>query len=154
MIFATVGTQLPFPRLIAMLDALAGRHGLAITAQTGLPGTWPHLDVRPRLAPKAFEAMARAAERIVAHAGMGTVLTAQKLGKPLILVPRRVDLGEHVSDHQEATARELAGRPGIHVAEDTETLASLLLAPTLPPPVAVAPADQLVARLRAFVDTV
>ena len=34
MIFATVGTQLPFPRMLAALDGIAGERGLKVTAQT------------------------------------------------------------------------------------------------------------------------
>lgn len=46
MIFATVGTQLPFPRLIDALEALAPDLGEEVIAQIGASeGTWPNLDI-------------------------------------------------------------------------------------------------------------
>ena len=44
-----------------------------------------------------------AAAAIVAHAGMGTILTALETGKRLLVMPRRAALGEHRNDHQLAT---------------------------------------------------
>ncbi len=133
MIFATVGTQLVFPRLIEALDDIAGRHGLEIIAQTGAPVEAAHLIAHAHLSPGAFEDLMQRADRVVAHAGIGTVLTAQRLGKPLILFPRRASLGEHRNEHQLATVRALADRPGIHVAETVEALEALLIAETLAP---------------------
>ena len=43
-------------------------------------------------------------------------------GKPIILVPRRAALGEHRNDHQLATVRQLAERPGILIAHDETEL--------------------------------
>jgi len=37
------------------------------------------------------------------------------MGKPVVLVPRVFEWGEHTTDHQMATARWLEGRPGIFV---------------------------------------
>jgi UDP-N-acetylglucosamine transferase subunit ALG13 len=53
---------------------------------------------------------------IIAHAGMGTVLCALELGKPLLIVPRRASLGEHRNEHQMATARRLAELGSVSVA--------------------------------------
>ena len=58
-----------------------------------------------------------AAELVVAHAGMGSVITAGEHGKPIVLLPRLGSRGEHTNDHQVDTARWLRGRPGIHVAD-------------------------------------
>lgn len=120
MIFATVGTQLPFDRLLQALDDWAGRNPhLRVEAQTGVSrGAFGHLDCAPFLAPAAFRrAMARA-RVIVGHAGMGTILTAAELGKPVIIMPRKAALGEHRNDHQAATAAEMARLPNVTVAED------------------------------------
>ncbi len=127
MIFATVGTQLPFPRLIAALDALAPDLGEAIVAQTG-PGARPvrTLDQRDSLTPAEFDALMREARVIVGHAGIGTILSARSVGKPLVLMPRRHALGEHRNDHQVATARQVAHMPGIHVAWEAADLGPLL----------------------------
>jgi UDP-N-acetylglucosamine transferase subunit ALG13 len=64
----------------------------------------------------------RAADAIVAHAGMGTILTALELGTPIVVMPRRAALGEHRNDHQLATARRFAEQGSIAVAFDEEQL--------------------------------
>lgn len=158
MIFATVGTQLPFPRLIDALDGIAPELGEEIVAQIG-PGqegkTWKHLDVRRHLTPSEYEILFTSARVVVAHAGIGTILSARKWGKPLIILPRRHALDEHRNDHQLATANELKGLAGIHVAWEVEDLIPLLNAPVLeamngvPSPSHAA----LIIRLRQFIDT-
>ena len=60
----------------------------------------------------------RSSTAIVAHAGMGTILTALELGKPLLIMPRRAALGEHRNDHQLATAERFAAVDGVKVAFD------------------------------------
>ena len=57
------------------------------------------------------------ADVIVAHAGMGTVITAGRAGKPLVIMPRIEAWGEHTTDHQIATANWLRNKPGIFVAD-------------------------------------
>ncbi len=134
MIFATVGTQLPFPRLIDALNALAGDLDEPIIAQTGkVEGNWPALDLRPQLTPGEFETSFTTARVIVAHAGIGTILSAKSWGKPLIILPRRHALGEHRNDHQLATAAQVEALPGIYVAWETKDLAPLLTAQDLTP---------------------
>ncbi len=127
MIFVTTGTQLPFPRLIAAMEAFAAETGEQVIAQIG-PDTaaYPHLEIVQHLGPAAFEEAFGRARIVVAHAGIGTILSAKRLGRPLVLLPRRHDLGEHRNDHQLATAREVAGRPGIHIAWQAEEIAPLL----------------------------
>ncbi len=123
MIFATVGTQLPFPRLMLALDRIAEAHGLSITAQTAEPhASYPHLNATAHLHPAAFGDHVRRASILVGHAGIGTVLTARKLAKPLIVLPRRASLGEHRNEHQLATAKVLNGLAGIYVAWEERDL--------------------------------
>ena len=64
------------------------------------------------------------ADLVVAHAGMGSVITAGEHGKPIVLLPRRAGRGEHTNDHQVDTARWLRTRPGIHVADAEDALAA------------------------------
>jgi UDP-N-acetylglucosamine--N-acetylmuramyl-(pentapeptide) pyrophosphoryl-undecaprenol N-acetylglucosamine transferase len=63
----------------------------------------------------------RAADVLVAHAGVGTALAALEVGKCPILVPRRFSHGEHVDDHQIQIARELSRR-GLAVTSDADEL--------------------------------
>ena len=123
MIIVTVGMQLGFDRLIEAMDALAPRLGMPVIAQTGKGSYAPrNMEARVKIAPSEFEALVGEARLIVAHAGIGTVLTAARCKKPILLMPRRADLGEHRNDHQMATVGKLAGRPGIVVAADESEL--------------------------------
>ncbi len=129
MILVTVGMQLGFDRLIAAMDALAPTLGQPVIAQVGKGAYRPaHMEARISIAPAEFEALVAQASLIVSHAGIGTVLTAARLEKPIVLVPRRAGLGEHRNDHQLATVRQLAGRPGIVVAEDEAALPAAIAA--------------------------
>ena len=123
MIIVTVGMQLGFDRLIAAMDDLAPSLGMPVIAQTG-KGTYAprNMEARVKIAPAEFEALVGEARLIVAHAGIGTVLTAARCAKPILLMPRRADLQEHRNDHQMATVGKLAGRPGILVAKDESEL--------------------------------
>ncbi|WP_379923405.1 glycosyltransferase [Erythrobacter sp. R86502] len=124
MIVVTVGMQLGFDRLIAAMDDLAPRLGMPVIAQTGKGDYRPrNMEARVKIAPAEFETLVEQARLIVSHAGIGTVLTAARCAKPIVLFPRRADLGEHRNDHQLATVRKLAGRPGILVAQDEAALA-------------------------------
>ncbi len=127
MILVTVGMQLAFDRLIAAMDALAPDLEGEVIAQTG-KGTYEpaHMSARPAIPPAQFEQMVLGSRLIVSHAGIGSVLTAQRFAKPIVLMPRRAELGEHRNDHQLATARKLAGRSGIMVAMDESELADAI----------------------------
>ncbi|MEQ9259278.1 MAG: glycosyltransferase [Roseovarius sp.] len=128
MIFATVGTQLPFDRLLAGLDSWAARNrDVPILAQTGASTRrFAHIRTLRDLPQAEFLARFRAARLIVAHAGMGTILSAAELGKPVILMPRRAKFGEHRNDHQQDTAREMARLSNVTVVEDGEALHAAL----------------------------
>ncbi len=155
MIFVTVGTQLPFPRLIDAMEAIAGQEGEEVVAQTGAyEGTLQHLDARVSLAPAEFEALFQRARVVVGHAGIGTILSAKRYGKPLVLVPRRHALGEHRNDHQLATARQVENLQGVHIAWEVDDLEGLLSRPDLTPPGdEMSPTHAtLVAHLRGVID--
>lgn len=135
MIFATVGTQLPFPRMIKALDGLALSEGFEIFAQTADPEFKPASAITTSafLTPDEYRHHFLAARVIVSHAGIGTVLAARESLKPIIIMPRKAALGEHRNDHQMATAKRLAGTEGIYVANTDMELESFLKAPDLRP---------------------
>lgn len=128
MIFATVGTQLPFNRLLSALDAWAHVNpGVTVMAQTGGDAArYAHLTCLQHLDQPSFAARMAEAHVIVAHAGMGTILQAAEAGKPLILMPRRAGLGEHRNDHQLATAAEMATLSNVTVVHDATGLTAAL----------------------------
>ena len=128
MIFVAVGTQVPFDRLVRAVDAWATRHGRDdVFAQIGRDAWRPNrLEWAETLSAKEFEDRVAGAEVVVSHAGMGTVLTALDLGKPLLIMPRRAALREHRNDHQVATARKLAEMDMADVAMDETELVDRL----------------------------
>jgi UDP-N-acetylglucosamine transferase subunit ALG13 len=127
-IFVTVGTQLPFDRLIAAVDRWAAtRPAARVLAQIGPSDLSPaHIECERFVAPATCRERMLAADAIVAHAGMGTILSALEMGKPLLVMPRRAALGEHRNDHQVATARRFAALGPVGVAfDETELRAKL-----------------------------
>jgi UDP-N-acetylglucosamine transferase subunit ALG13 len=136
-ILVTVGGQLPFDRLIHAVDRWAVEEGRDdVFAQIGNSNSPPsHVNWERFLSPVDFEAKARESKVIIAHAGIGSILTALQFGKPIVVMPRRAHLGEHRNDHQWATVKHLGGRKGITaVADEEELLAMLGRGETLPNP--------------------
>jgi UDP-N-acetylglucosamine transferase subunit ALG13 len=124
MIFATTGTQLPFDRLLLGLDTWAARNlSIPIVAQAGLTShRFRHLQTVTEMPQSDFRRHFQAARLVVAHAGMGTILSALELGIPLIIMPRRTQFGEHRNDHQQDTAREMSRFSQVVVAGNGEEL--------------------------------
>lgn len=131
MIFLVLGTQLPFDRLVRAMDdwcaAGEGREVFGQLAEMGPDNYRPErFEWVEKLPPEAFKARFEAAEIVVAHAGMGAIITALTLGKPLVIMPRRADLKEHRNDHQLATAARFDGRGGVHAVDDPADLHAAL----------------------------
>jgi len=108
-ILATVGTHGdPFPRF---LDLLAGIDEHVIVQ-------YGHNDPPPGLTPesKAFFSFAEmldlmhAADAVITHAGVGSILCARDAGHVPVVVPRLHRHGEHVDDHQAELTQTLEAR--------------------------------------------
>lgn len=128
MIFLTVGTQLPFDRLVQTVDIWAKEHPkIVFFGQIGKsifkPKNIPH---KTELSPLEYDKYINDCELIISHAGIGTILNAIDLKKRIIIFPRRADLNEHRNDHQMATARWLKNRKGIYIAQNSDELFNLL----------------------------
>lgn len=125
MIFVTVGTQLPFDRLVMAVDAWARtRKRRDVIAQTGASSYIPRsLEAKPFVASQDFRRLVQDCQLLVAHAGMGSILTALDLGKPVLVMPRRAALGEHRNDHQLATVAGLAHISQVCVADHADAIA-------------------------------
>ena len=119
MIFVTVGAQMPFDRLVRAVDDWAGRVPAEIFAQIGPSSLRPrHMAWTRFLAPADFLAQVGAADLLVAHAGMGSIITALEYGKPILVMPRRGELGETRNNHQVATTKRFRGFGRVEVALD------------------------------------
>jgi UDP-N-acetylglucosamine transferase subunit ALG13 len=128
MIFVTVGTQGQFDRLIRTVDEWAGVRGRTdIFAQTG-PSEYhcEHIRTERFIDATEFRERVETASLVIAHAGMGSIITALELGKRIMVMPRRSNLGEHRNDHQVATAKRFAEQGRIAVAFDEKELVDKL----------------------------
>ena len=130
MIFVTVGSMFPFDRMIEAMDVWAANRAEdaareEILAQIGAGRYEPrHMRWVRRLERPDYAAAVAGARLVVAHAGVGSVVTAGEHGKSIVVLPRRAALGEHTSDHQLETAGWLRAKPGIHVADAEGDLAA------------------------------
>ena len=117
MIFVTVGEQLPYDRLIRAVDSWAEKSTLEVFAQIGRTSFRPqNIAFKDFLSQEEYKEKFLAAHLIVAHAGMGTIISAIEFRKPLLVMPRQALLGEVRSDHQFASARRFAALDYVLVA--------------------------------------
>jgi UDP-N-acetylglucosamine transferase subunit ALG13 len=153
-IFVTTGTQLPFARMIDAVARIAVDLNEEIVAQVGPDARPRDFPTHAKLTPAQFTELFSGARVVVAHAGIGSILSAKTYGKPVILMPRKHELGEHRNDHQMATAREVEGLTGVYVAWDEDQLRrylgrdDLVACDTTPSP----RSEALIDYLRAAVD--
>lgn len=158
-IFVSVGSMMPFDRLTRAMDEWAAAHPqVPVEIQIGRGRYEPRHAKFVRMMPVAeYRQRVAAARLFVAHAGMGSIISAIEAGKPLLMLPRLQSQGEHNTDHQLATAASIGVRPGLHVAADAGDLkarASALLADAGTPPAPISRfADSgFTARIRAFIE--
>jgi UDP-N-acetylglucosamine transferase subunit ALG13 len=102
LIFATVGTHhQPFDRFVRVALALARNEQLVIQhGHTDRIPAGPWVQWHQWLAAEDMTALMRAADVVITHAGVATIVGAVRAGHRPIVVPRRRHLGEHVDDHQ------------------------------------------------------
>ncbi|MGD1925882.1 MAG: glycosyltransferase [Paracoccaceae bacterium] len=119
--FLTVGTQLPFDRLVRAVDDWVGAAGRTKIEMFGQIGDVSQASYTPKnfdwtefLEPDEFADRFAAATHVIAHAGMGTIISALMAGKPILILPRRASLEEQRNDHQLSTVDKFAGRPGVY----------------------------------------
>lgn len=128
MIFVTVGTDQPFDRLIRIVDDWARENSRTdIFAQIGECAAPPtYIPYSKFLEPAEFTKRFKSADLVIAHAGMGTILSALRYNKPILIMPRLASLGEQRNEHQLATARHLSAMGKVNVAFDDNALKEML----------------------------
>lgn len=132
MTFVTLGTQnFPFNRLLELIDRLAAEGVLRgeVFAQTGHSTYVPkHYSGVDFLEPEEYHRYITEADLVIAHAGVGTIMSCLSNHKKLIVVPRTKAHGEHVDDHQFEIAEEFARRGCLLAAGDYDALKEAVLA--------------------------
>lgn len=154
-IFATVGTQLPFDRLIRGLDSWAECNPeVEVFAQIGSTHYEPHhMHWARMISASCFRDNIGQCDTIVAHAGMGTIISGVEYGKRIVIMPRREEFGEHRNDHQLGTAKRMTKQFGVEVAHNDDELAYALDAVIDAPEQSVTElcaSPQLISEIRQF----
>lgn len=146
MILITVGLEkYPFDRLLRRMDEWVDGAAIRepVFAQFG------HSTYRPRHFDSCqflpFDEMRRriaSADRVICHAGVGTILLSLRLGKHPFVVPRHAAFGEHVDDHQLDLCSRLDQSKRITVVNQLHEMPDLL--EQAPPNSAAAEPDAIV----------
>ena len=123
--FVSVGnaTQ-PFNRLLEAVGKIAVDLPQPVFVQYGAGSlaNLPGFSGAPYLDMDAFEQHMQEAKLLILHAGAGSVIHALRAGKIPVIVPRLARLGEHVDNHQQEFAEELAKTGKVMVAHDAATM--------------------------------
>jgi UDP-N-acetylglucosamine transferase subunit ALG13 len=128
MILVSVGTQLPFDRLIKALDQWAAAHPeVEVIAQIGPSHYVPKaMTASAFFTPLQFRELQERCSLMVSHAGIGSIVNALELGKPIIILGRDDLRHEHRNGHQISTVKRFGNLPGIYAARDEQHLIELL----------------------------
>ena len=157
MIFVTVGSQVPFNRMIKAVEKWAIERGRAdeifYQIGNGVPpetGEW-----KRTMPPEKYNQLCIEADLIVGHAGTGIWMTAADLKRRLILFPRRYAVHhEHRNEHQYEMCRHVEATGAVTIAFTEEELITFLDAPdTVKIPVSKgAGAEELLHTLRMLIE--
>ncbi len=128
MIFVSVGSQLPFDRLIIAIDEWAATHqDETVFAQIGNSNFTPkHIEFCQTIDPINYDKRIKSADIIIAHAGTGTIITGLELGIPLLIMPRLAEKGEHRNNHQLATVKHFSTFTTITIVGNEQILVTTL----------------------------
>lgn len=127
MIFVTVGTQdKPFTRIIkAVEDAVKeGEITDEVIVQSGnTKYESEYIKILSYIPFEEFESFMSKADIIITHGGVGSILSAVKLKKKVIAVPRLEKYKEHINDHQLQVIKKMAEDGYILSCEDENDIA-------------------------------
>ncbi len=157
MILLTMGTYpLAFDRMVKAIDELchAGTIKEEIFAQIGYGKYIPKYIPYERLLDKEiFDQKLISSTALIGHAGMGTISLALKHNKPLLVMPRMKQFGEHVNDHQVDTANKFEELGHVLAVYNVNELAEKILQLNgfVPKP-RVNQADQIANRINDFLN--
>jgi UDP-N-acetylglucosamine--N-acetylmuramyl-(pentapeptide) pyrophosphoryl-undecaprenol N-acetylglucosamine transferase len=125
----TVGTVMPFDRLVAGVAAMSQNYGLPsrLIAQVGEGGAKPDgIDARESIDFDEMLSLLERANVVFCHGGAGSLVAALRAGCRIVAMPRRADLGEHYDNHQQEIVSAFAARGLIEVAQDAGELKDAL----------------------------
>ncbi|MBX2847013.1 MAG: hypothetical protein KTR16_01735 [Acidiferrobacterales bacterium] len=120
-LFISVGSRFAMPRLLESVEStLETNPNLIIKAQVGESSfRSQRIQASKWMDAAEFEQALIECDAFISHAGMGNILLAAQYRKPIVIMPRKKEFGEHINDHQIDTATALIDRPNVYVAHNT-----------------------------------
>lgn len=127
-VLVTTGTRSDynFHRLLRIIDSLCEKKviyakNLVVqsTDQDYIPKNYKLCQM---MSNNEFKSVMSKADIVISHAGTGTVITALKMNKKLILFPRLKDYGEHIDNHQLQICQLFLEKGYVMVAKSEEEL--------------------------------
>jgi UDP-N-acetylglucosamine transferase subunit ALG13 len=124
LIFASVGSMLPFDRFVRAIDEWARDNPQTeVFIQIGGGSYLPQYAPFERIVTMAeYRQKLMECDLFVAHVGMGSILQGFEAGKQMLLFPRDFSLGEHTTDHQMHTVARFSSRPGLRIVHSIDSL--------------------------------
>lgn len=160
-LFISVGSRFAMNRLLQNTEAVLQKHSnLSAKAQVGHSSFQSKRIQTTQWADALeFDRAVSDCDIFISHAGMGNILLAAKHKKPIIIMPRRVNQGEHINDHQLWTAKALKEWSFIRTANDSEELEHAIFDILHSPPALLhqgrthqADKETLISALQNFID--
>lgn len=128
MIFVTTGTQEPFDRFLKIIDDIVPYLQEEVIVQAFRDNYRPeNFSLREFVSPGEFISIMTQSRLVVSHAGMGTILSALRMDKPIVVFPRIAALGEHRNEHQIESAKRMHDMGYVYLASDESSLKSYML---------------------------
>lgn len=156
-IFASVGSMLPFDRFVKGVDDWAlANPAVPVFLQIGDGAYEPRHCEWSRIVPqRIYQRHLKDCALFVAHVGMGSIMQALEARKQMLLMPRQASLREHTTEHQVHTAAKFGATPGLLIVEQVPELQSemsRLIATPMTASVGIAPyaPDAMTNKIRAY----
>lgn len=125
-VFVPLGTQrFPFGRLVSAFNEMIVRGVYQcneVVMQSSVYDVQPLFSHYGLISNEQFNAYINKAEVVVTHSGVNSIITCMELMKPLVIVPRLFQYGEHVDNHQLEIAELLETKYGVIVVRDMSLL--------------------------------
>lgn len=154
MIFVVVGNwPNGFDRLVRTVDRLKQRDVVQerVLVQLGGGSYLPkHAEYFRYCDSDEFNGCLRNSRMIIAHAGVGVMTSGVRAGKPVIVLPRRAELGEHYDNHQLETASQFELLGYVMVAHQEADIAMKIQLADSFVPEPLEPSADLLETIRAY----
>jgi len=127
-LFVSVGTQLPFERLLNAVDNVIGVLNIEKCVYQIAESDFnsKYGVVYKYLSPIEYKKEFDECDVFISHAGMGSIITALDELKPIIIFPRLHSCGEHRNNHQLSTAEKFKNFDNVYYAESEDEILGFL----------------------------